>query len=139
MPYEKVGLATMVATSDEYVNKEEIAQRLNVHNRTVERLFERYMKKLKKSRRRRGRKIEYLWSDVLECAKIHTGIEKDKTPSTSIRKLFKKQQYLQELEVENEKLKVEYQQLWNQYQWLLKENERLQSENNRLMNERVPF
>jgi transposase-like protein len=106
MPYNKSSLAAMTATSEEYIDIEDAVQRLKVSKRTVERLVEEYAKKLKKSRRSHGRKILYQWADVLQCAKIHTGIEKENVPSVAIRRAYTKQ-YAKELEAENERLKNE--------------------------------
>ena len=107
MPFEKLSLAAMTATSDEYVCTEGIAERFDVSKRTIERLIERFAKKLRKSRRRRGRTIEYLWSDVLQCAKTYTGIiEKENVPSVAIKKAYTKQR-VKELEAEVERLKKE--------------------------------
>ena len=74
MPFNKLKLATMTAESEEYLDIGSIAKRLEVVNRTIERLIEEFAKKLKKSRRRSGRKILYLWADILWCAKVHTKI-----------------------------------------------------------------
>jgi hypothetical protein len=103
MPYNKLELAAMTATSDELLDIEGIAKRLEVDNRTVERLIEKYAKKLKKSRWRRGRKIMYQWADILRCAKLHTGIEKEDAPSVAIMRAFTKQR-VKELEAEVERL-----------------------------------
>lgn len=72
MPYNKLSLSEITVESEEYLDIDSIAERLEVSNRTIERLIEEFAKKLKKSRRRRGRKIVYLWTDVLESAKVHT-------------------------------------------------------------------
>jgi len=74
MPFNKEKLAEMTAESEEYLDIGSIAERLGVVNRTIERLIEEYAKKLKKSKRRRGRKVLYLWADILWCAKVHTKI-----------------------------------------------------------------
>ena len=103
MPFDKLKLSTMTA-SEEYVSIDEIAIRLGVTERTVERLTERFRKKLKASRRKRGRKIEYRWSDVLRCAKIYTGIEA--VLSGASRTAHAKQR-VQELEAEIERLRQE--------------------------------
>ena len=105
MPYNKSSLAEMTV-SDEFLDKEELAERLAVDKRTVERLIKKYAKKLKKSKRRRGRKIEYLWSDILMCARLHTGIEKKIIPSVSIERAYTKQR-VKELEAEIERLTQE--------------------------------
>ena len=104
MPYDKLKLAEMTATNEEYIDKSEIAERLGVTKRTVERLIEEYARKLRKSRRRQGRKMIYLWADILRYAKIHTGIEKENIPSPSIKKAYTKQR-IQELEAENKRLR----------------------------------
>ena len=106
MPYNKTRLAEMTATSEEYVDIDGIAERLDVVNRTVERLVERYAKKLKKSRKRHGRKILYLWSDILKYVKIHTGIEREGIPSVAIKRAYTKQR-VKELEAEVERLRGE--------------------------------
>jgi hypothetical protein len=106
MPYNKLRLAAMMATDEEYIDTETIAERCEVHKRTIERLFEVFAKKLKKSRRRSGRKIVYLWSDVLHCAKIHKGIESEGTPSVAIKRAYTKQR-IKELEAEVERLTQE--------------------------------
>ena len=72
MPYNKLSLSEITVENEEYLDIDSIAERLEVSNRTIERLIEEFAKKLKKSRRRRGRKIVYLWTDVLESAKVHT-------------------------------------------------------------------
>jgi len=90
MPYNKLSLAEMMAESEEYLDIGSIAERLGVVNRTIERLFEVFAKKLKKSRRRSGRNFVYLWSDVLQCAKIHTRIESEATPSVAIKRAYTK-------------------------------------------------
>jgi hypothetical protein len=68
----------MSATNDELIDIESIAERFRVDKRTVERLIEKYAKKLTKNRRSQSRKILYRWADVLMCAKIHTGVEVEK-------------------------------------------------------------
>ena len=106
MSYNKSRLAAMTAESEEFISKDEIARRFGVTKRTVERLIERYARKLKKSRRRQGRKILYLWAKVLWCAKLYTKIEKENIPSPSIKREFTKQR-VRELEAENERLRIE--------------------------------
>ena len=106
MPYNKEKLATMTATCEEYVDIDEIAERLEVVNRTVERLIERYAKKLMKSRKRQSRKILHLWADILKYAKIHTGIDREGIPSVAIKRAYTKQR-IKELELENERLRKE--------------------------------
>ena len=105
MPYNKLKIAAMTATSEEFIDKNEIAKRLELHKRTVERLIERYQKRLK-NRQRRSRKIVYLWADILKCAKIYLGIKKENIPSVAIKKAFTKQR-IKELELENERLRNE--------------------------------
>jgi transposase-like protein len=105
MPFNKLSLAEMTAECEEYVDIGTIAERLGVHNRTVERLIEEFRKKLKRWRRR-GRTIEYLWADVLECAKVHMKIENDGTPSVAIKRTYTKQR-IKELESEVERLTQE--------------------------------
>ena len=106
MPFDEVKLAAMTAKSEEYVGKEEIAEQFGVTKRTVERLIEKFSKRLKKSRRRQGRRIEYRWADVLRCARIHTGIERESVPSVTIRTAYTKQR-VKELEAEVERFKNE--------------------------------
>jgi len=106
MPFNKLKLAEMTAESEEYLDIGSIAKRLEVVNRTIERLIEKFAKKLKKSRRRQGRKILYLWSDVLQCAKIHTRVEIESIPSVAIKKAYTKQR-VRELQAEVERLKHE--------------------------------
>ena len=81
MPFDKVRLADMMAANDEYIDIDEIARRLGVVKRTVERLLEVYARKLKKSRRRQGRKFLYHWADILWYAKVHSGVEKENIPA----------------------------------------------------------
>jgi len=107
MPFNKMKLAEMTATSEEYIDNNEIAERLEVTKRTVERLIEVYAKKLKKSKQRQGRKILYRWADILRCAKIHTGIEKENIPSVAIERAYTKQRVM-ELEAEVERLREVY-------------------------------
>ena len=104
MPFDEEKLATLTATSEEHLDKEEIAERLGVTIRTVERLIEAFAKPLKRNRRRKSRKWLYLWADVLYCARIHTGLEKEYVPSAAIRKAYTKQR-AHELEAEIERLK----------------------------------
>jgi len=92
MKLNKEKLAAMTATSEELVDKTEIAERFGVSKRTVERLIEANARILRKSRRRQGRKMMYPWSDVLKCARIHTGIEQESISSTAIKKAYTKQQ-----------------------------------------------
>ena len=106
MPYNKTKLAEMTATNEEYIDIDGIAERLDVVNRTVERLIERYAKKLKKSRKRSGRKILYLWSEILKYAKIYNKVEKEDIPSVAIKRAYTKQR-VQELEAEVERLQEE--------------------------------
>ena len=106
MPYNKLSLAEMMAESEEYLDIGNIAERLGVVNRTIERLIEVFAKKLKKSRRRQGHKIVYQWADVLECAKVHMKIESEGTPSAAITRAYTKQR-IKELEAEVERLKQE--------------------------------
>jgi transposase len=103
MPFDKLRIAAMTAEDEEYIDIETIAERFGVTKRTVERLIENFKKKLKKSRWRRGRKIAYLWSDVLKCARIHTKIETEGTPSGAIKRAYTKQR-IRELEAEVERL-----------------------------------
>lgn len=90
MPYNELKLAELTTTCEEYIDKDEIAKRLGVVKRTVERLIEAYRKKLKHWRRR-GKVLEYLWSDILKCAKIHKGIENENVPSVAIKRACMKQ------------------------------------------------
>jgi len=106
MPFNKPHLAAMTVTSEEYIDKDEIAKRLNVVGRTVERLIERYKKRLTKNGRRSGRKNLYLWADILKYAKDYIGIEKENVPSGAIKKAYTKQR-LKELEEENARLRQE--------------------------------
>jgi len=106
MPFNKLKLAEMTATNEEYLDIGSIAERLGVVNRTIERLLEVFAKKLKKSKRRSGRKILYLWSDILKCAKIHTGVETESVPSVAIKKAYTLQR-VKELEAEVERLTQE--------------------------------
>ena len=106
MPFNKLKLAAMTATDEEYLCLEGIAERLEVTKRTIERLTEKFAKKLKKSRRRCGRKIVYLWSDILKCAKIYARVENENVPSRTIQRAYTKQR-IKELEAENERLKDE--------------------------------
>ena len=106
MPYNKLKLAEMTAESEEYLDIDSIAERLEVVNRTIERLIEVYAKKLKKSKRRSGHKILYQWADILKCAKIHKGIEGEGVPARAIEKAYTKQR-VKELEAEIERLKNE--------------------------------
>ena len=110
MPYDKMKLAEMTATGEEYIGYDDIAKRLGVVNRTVERLIEVYAKKLKESRRWQGRKILYLWTDILKYAKIHNKIEKEDIPSVAIKRAFTKQRG-KELETEVKRLKEENEEL----------------------------
>ena len=102
MPFDKLKLSAMTVENEEFVDKKEIAERLGVTIRTFERLTERFRKKLKNSRRRCGRKIVYRWADVLQCVKIHIGIEK--VPTVAVRTACTKQR-VQELEMEVERLR----------------------------------
>lgn len=102
MPFDKLKLAAMTVTDEEHVSIEEIAERLDVHLRTVERLIEKHRKKLK-NWRRQGHKKLYLWSDVLKCAKIHKEIECDDTPSVAVKRAYTRQR-IKELEAEVERL-----------------------------------
>ena len=106
MPFNKLKLAEMTADSEEYLDIDSIAERLEVVNRTIERLIEVFAKKLKKSKRRSGHKILYLWSDILQCAKIHMKIEREGTPSVAITRPYMEQR-VKELEAEIERLKKE--------------------------------
>jgi len=106
MPFNKVKLAAMTTTSEEYISKEEIAERFDVTKRTVERLVEVFAKKLKKSKQRQGRKILYLWADILQCAKTHIGIVKEDIPSVAIERAYTKQRVI-ELEAEVRRLREE--------------------------------
>ena len=104
MPFDKLSLAAMTATDEEFIDKVEIANRLAVTERTVERLIEKFRRKLRKHSRRQGRKIAYLWSDVLKYAKIYAGIERENVPSAAIMRAYSKQR-IKELESEIERLK----------------------------------
>ena len=115
MPFNKLRIAAMTAESEEYLDTGTIAKRCEVSERTIERLIEVFAKKLKKNRRRRGRTIEYLWSDVLRCVKIRTGVETEGGPSVAVERAYSKQR-VQELKAEVERL--------------TRENNRLQSEGN---------
>ena len=105
MPFNKLKLVAMTTTDEEYLCLDEIAERCEVHKRTVERVIEKFRKKLKHWRRR-GKTKEYLWSDVLKYAKIHAGIEKENVPSGAIQRAYTKQR-INELEAEVERLKNE--------------------------------
>ena len=106
MPFDPTKLAAMTAESEEYLDLDNLAERLGVSSRTVERLVEAFSKKLKRSRRRRGHRMFYLWSEVLHCAKLHTGVETENAPSVTIRKRYTKQR-IKELEAELERLRQE--------------------------------
>ena len=106
MPFDPTKLAAMTAESEEYLDLDSLAERLGVVNRTIERLIEDYAKKLKRSRRRRGHKMFYLWSEVLHCAKLHVGIEKEHVPSGAVKQAYTKQR-IRELEAEVEHLTQE--------------------------------
>ena len=110
MPFDIESLSAMTAESEEYLDIDSIAERLGVSSRTIERLIERFARKLKKSRRRQSRKILYRWADVLKYAKIHTGIEKENAPSVAIERPYTKQR-VKELEAEVERLTQENNQL----------------------------
>jgi hypothetical protein len=110
MPFDKLKLADMTATSDEYIDIEGIAERCDVCKRTAERLIEKYAKKLKKSRQRQGRKILYLWSDILYYAKVHMEIEKENAPSGAIQRAYRKQM-IKDRDAEIERLKDEIERL----------------------------
>jgi len=113
MPFNKLSVAAMTAESVEYLDLDNLAERLEVSNRTIERLIKVFAKKLKKNRRRRGRTMEYLWSDILKCAKLYLGIETESTPSIAVKRGYTKQR-VKELEAEVDRL--------------TQENNRLQSE-----------
>ena len=106
MPYSKTFLV-LTTEGDEYIDKDEIGKRLGVTMRTVERLIKKYVKKLKKYRRKYGRKFLYLWAEILICAKLHKGVERENIPSTAIKRAYMKQR-AQELESENKRLKEEH-------------------------------
>ena len=112
MPYNRVKLAEMTATNEEYVDIGEIARRLGVVNRTVERLIERYARRLKKSRKRQGRKILYIWADILKCAKIYNRIEREDVPSVAIKRAYTRQM-VQKLEADVKRLQEENEKLEN--------------------------
>lgn len=105
MPFDKTSLVTMTAEEGEFVNKEQIAERFGVTLRTIERLIEANAKTLGKRLQREGRKKKYLWSDVLQCARIHVGIGKKNGPSVSMKREYTKQRVL-ELEAEIEQLQI---------------------------------
>ena len=110
MPFDIESLSAMTAEGEEYLDIDSIAKRLGVSSRTVERVIERFARKLKKSKRRQSRKILYRWSDVLKCAKIHTEIESENVPSGAIKRAYTKQR-VKELEAEVERLTQENNQL----------------------------
>jgi len=139
MPYNRVKLAEMTTTNDEYLDLDEIAKRLEVTKRTIERLVEEYAKKLKRSKRRNGRKFLYLWADMLMCAKIHTKLERDKTPSPSIKKQYMKLQQIEEMKRENARLILEKEKDRATISSLLEHNVRLQVENDLLKRDTGPF
>ena len=150
MPFNKEKLAAMTATNVEYLDSEGIAIRLGVTNRTVEQMFERYAKRVRIDRVLYCNVWLYRWSDVLECAKIHTGITKEHIPT---KKLIDQQQHIHglkkhihKLESDNEYLKDTIDQLYDQIKQLTKDNEqfqeeieRLQEENEYLQDRLVPF
>ena len=96
----------MTVEDEEYLDTGSLAERLEVCSRTIERLIDDYAKKLKRSRRRQGHKIVYLWSEVLHCAKLHTGIETENAPSVAVKRAYTKQR-IKELEAEVERLRQE--------------------------------
>ena len=103
MPFDIESLSAMTAEGEEYLDIDSIVKRLGVSSRTIERVIEKFARKLKKSRRWRGRKFEYIWSDVLKYAKIHTGIESENVPSDAIERTYTKQR-VKELEAEVKRL-----------------------------------
>jgi len=126
MPYNKVKLAEMTATIEEYIDIDEIARRLEVTKRTVERLTERYAKKLKKSRKRKGRKIQYLWSDILKYAKVYTGLEKENISAIRNKRQDTKErlkEQIGEFKEENKRLKIEVNQLKNEIDTIRREGD----------------
>jgi len=104
MPFNREKLVAMTATNVEYLDSGGIAKRLGVTKRTVEQLVRRYARILDVDSLWRNGRL-YRWSDVLECAKIHTGI----TTSISIspKRLLEQQQHLRRLEYEIGRLKSE--------------------------------
>ena len=90
MPFNKPDIICLSNETVEYVNKEQIATLFGVALRTVERLIEVYIKKLKRNRRKRGRKWEYYWPDVLRCVKLHKGLAKEVIPSMTIKRAYTK-------------------------------------------------
>ena len=104
MPFNKADILCMSTDTEEYLSVEEIAGRFGVSERTIDRVIEKYAKKLKKNQRREGRKKLYFWPDVLKCVKLHKGLAKEETPSVTIKKKHTKQR-LAELEKENAQLR----------------------------------
>ena len=91
MPYDHAKLAAMNADDpEEYLTKEQIAKRLGIHSRNVERLVERFQEKLRRNQRPKiengKRKVSYRWTVILECAKIHTGLLEIETPSKAVKR-----------------------------------------------------
>lgn len=92
MPYDRNALATMTANDpEEFVNIKQIAERLDIDERSVQRLAERFKVKLKKhgcSRLENGkRKTAYRWAAILECAKIHVGLLEEGKPSRTVKRM----------------------------------------------------
>lgn len=81
----------MTAEEGEFVDKEQIAERLGVTPRTIERLIQANAKTLNKRLQRDGAKKKYLLSEILRCARIHVGIEKENGPSASMKREYTKQ------------------------------------------------
>ena len=99
-------LVLTTVEGDEYVDKDVIARRLGISTRSVERLIEKNGKKLKKSKRRCGRKILYLWTDILMCFEQER-VKKEHRPSKAIQRAYTKQ-CVQELKAENDRLRKEH-------------------------------
>jgi len=63
---------------DEWVDKEKIAERFGITQRTAERLIERCAGFLRKNCQSWDGYKLYLWSDVLACAQVHVEVEEEK-------------------------------------------------------------
>ena len=88
MPFNKEQLAGMTANYDEYVNKAQIAERFGISVQTVDSVIE-HAKRNASHLRLRSRK-EYLWEDIIKCARSYAGVKKksEVTEANLIAKLF---------------------------------------------------
>ena len=77
MPFNKAVLAAMTAETGVFVTKAQIAKRLEVSQRTVERLIYVHGQKITQAHIRNCRKILYCWPSVLEYAKIYAGVYRE--------------------------------------------------------------